>query len=71
MSDNKRSLNLFNLACGDKPFELVTDRKPQQGGIFGFGAKDYEAFYGALKRFEETKHPACLGKHIHELQKNW
>lgn len=50
LSDNKRSLNLFNLACGDKPFELVTDRKPQQGGIFGFGAKDYEAFYGALNK---------------------
>lgn len=50
LSDNKRSLNLFNLECGDKPFELVTDRKPQQGGFLGLGAKDYEAFYGALNK---------------------
>ena len=50
LSDNKRSLNLFNLDCGDKPFELVTDRKPQQGGFLGLGAKDYEAFYGALNK---------------------
>lgn len=50
LSDNKRSLNLFNLECGDNPFELVTDRKPQQGGFLGFGKKDYEAFYGALNK---------------------
>ncbi len=50
LSDNKRSLNLFNLGCGDKPFELVTDRKPQQGGFLGFGKKDYEAFYDALNK---------------------
>lgn len=50
LSDNKRSLNLFNLGCGDKPFELVTDRRPQQGGFFGLGKKDYEAFYDALNR---------------------
>lgn len=50
LSDNKRSLNLFNLGCGDKPFELVTDRKPQQGGFLGLAAKDYEAFYGALNK---------------------
>ena len=50
LSDNKRSLNLFNLGCGDKPFELVTDRKPQQGGFLGLGKKDYEAFYDALNR---------------------
>ncbi len=50
LSDNKRSLNLFNLDCGDKPFELVTDRKPQQGGFLGLGAKDYEALYGALNK---------------------
>ena len=50
LSDNKRSLNLFNLDCGDKPFELVTDRKPQQGGFLGLGKKDYEAFYEALNK---------------------
>ena len=50
LSDNKRSLNLFNLECGDKPFELVTDRKPQQGGFLGFGKKNYEAFYDALNK---------------------
>ena len=50
MRNNKRSLNLFNLGCGNKPFELVTDRKPQQGSLFGLGAKDYEAFYGALNK---------------------
>ncbi len=48
--DNKRSLNLFNLECGDKPFELVTDRKPQQGGFLGLGKKDYEAFYDAINK---------------------
>ena len=50
LSGNKRSLNLFNLNCGEKPFELVTDRKPQQGGFLGFGKKDYEAFYDALNK---------------------
>ena len=50
LSKNKRSLNLFNLECGDKPFELVTDRKPQQGGFLGLGKKDYEAFYDALNK---------------------
>ena len=38
------------MGCGNKPFELVTDRKPQQGSLFGLGAKDYEAFYGALNK---------------------
>ena len=50
LSDNKRSLNLFNLECGDKPFELVTDRVPHQGGFLGLGRRDYEAFYDALNR---------------------
>jgi hypothetical protein len=50
LSNNKRSLNLFNLNCGDKPFELVTDRKPNQTSIFGLGKKDYESFYGALNK---------------------
>lgn len=50
LDDNKRSLNLFNLECGDKPFELVTDRKPQQGGFLGLGKKNYEAFYDALNK---------------------
>ncbi len=50
LNENKRSLNLFNLGCGEKPFELVTDRKPQQGGLFSLRAKDYEAFYGALNK---------------------
>lgn len=30
MKDNKRSLDLFNLTCGDKPFELVTGVKPKR-----------------------------------------
>lgn len=50
MKSNKRSLNLFNLKCGDKPFDLVTDRKPEQGGFLGLGKKDYEAFYGAINK---------------------
>ena len=50
LSNNKRSLNLFNLECGNNPFELVTDRKPQQGGFLGLGKKDYEAFYDALNK---------------------
>ena len=28
MKSNKRSLDLFNLNCGDKPFEVVTGVKP-------------------------------------------
>ena len=48
--NNKRSLNLFNLECADKPFELLTDRKPLQGGFFSFEKKDYEAFYSALNK---------------------
>lgn len=50
LCDNKRSLNLFNLECADKPFELLTDRKPHQGGFFSFEKKDYEAFYSALNK---------------------
>ncbi|MDE7414376.1 MAG: hypothetical protein K2N05_11415 [Muribaculaceae bacterium] len=30
LKNNKRSLNLFNEVCGDKPFELVTDLKPKR-----------------------------------------
>ncbi len=30
MKSNKRSLDLFNLNCGDKPFELVTGVKPRK-----------------------------------------
>lgn len=50
LSDNKRHLNLFNLECGDKPFELVTDREPKRD-LLGFIKKqDYEAFYDALNK---------------------
>ena len=30
MKDNKRSLDLFNLDCGDTPFNVVTDIKPMR-----------------------------------------
>ncbi len=30
MKGNKRSLDLFNLSCNDKPFELVTGEKPKK-----------------------------------------
>jgi hypothetical protein len=30
MKNNKRSLDLFNLQCGNKPFDLVTDVKPKR-----------------------------------------
>lgn len=30
MKENKRSLDLFNINCGDKPFELVTGVKPKR-----------------------------------------
>ena len=50
MNIHLRKFSLFNLECGDKPFELVTDRRPQQGGFLGFGKKDYEAFYDALNK---------------------
>lgn len=30
MKGNTRSLDLFNLECGDKPFELVTGVKPKR-----------------------------------------
>ncbi len=48
LKQNKRSLNLFNLECGARPFELVTDRRPSQSGLPFFGKKDYEAFYNAV-----------------------
>lgn len=50
LNDNKRSLSIFNLDCGSRPFELVKDRKPQQGGFLGFGKKDYESFYDAINK---------------------
>lgn len=30
MKNNKRSLDLFNINCGNKPFELVTGVKPKK-----------------------------------------
>ena len=30
MKDNKRSLDLFNLNCGDKPFDVVTNVTPRK-----------------------------------------
>ena len=30
MKENKRSLNLFNLSCGDRPFELVVGVRPKR-----------------------------------------
>ena len=30
MKDNKRSLDLFNLSSADKPFDVVTGRKPKK-----------------------------------------
>lgn len=50
LNDNKRSLNLFNLNCADKPFDLLTDRKAHQGGFFSFEKRDYEAFYSAINK---------------------
>lgn len=50
LSRNTRKLNLFNVDCNDKPFELLTDLKPHQGGFLGLGKKDYEAFYDALNK---------------------
>lgn len=46
LHDNQRSLNLFNLECGSKPFELVTGCMPKQGSFLK--KKNYEAFYHAL-----------------------
>lgn len=56
LSNTKRKLNLFNLECGSKPFELLPDRKPVQGGFLGLGKKDYESFYGALNKAARYVH---------------
>lgn len=57
LSENKRKFNPFNMECADRPFEVVTDIPPHQGGISSwFAKKDYEAFYDALnKAFQKVR----------------
>lgn len=49
MKGNKRSLNLFNLDCGKKPFTVVTDATERKfRNILKLLKSDYETFYGEL-----------------------
>lgn len=48
MNGNKRPLNLFNLKCGDKPFELVTGVKPKNQLLVRY--KDYSLLTTCLNK---------------------
>lgn len=55
MKNNQRSLDLFNLNCGDKPFEVVTGATVYGGGSFSFLSKqDYSLFFDTLNSFMKT-----------------
>ncbi len=45
MENNSRSLDLFNLECGDKPFEIFTGKKPKHKMSF---KSDYTLLYAYL-----------------------
>lgn len=62
LKNNKRSLNLFSLNTGNKPFELVTDIKPKKNFNFqNIFNSDYEIFTGnlnkAAKKLCKSKEP--------------
>ena len=60
MKSNKRSLDLFNLECGDKPFDVVTGIKPQKvRSIYS----NYDLFFDRLN--DAIKH--CNGDDNNKL----
>lgn len=60
MKDNKRSLDLFNLDCGDTPFNVVTDVKPKKVASI---LSNYNLFFGRLN--DAIKH--CSGDDNNKL----
>ena len=60
MKDNKRSLDLFNLDCGNSPFNVVTDIKPKKVASL---LSNYDLFYGRLN--DAIKH--CSGDDNNKL----
>ena len=49
MKQNKRSLNLFNLECGNRPFSVVTDVTYKKShNPFKIIFKEYEFIYEGL-----------------------
>lgn len=56
MKANTRSLNLFNMQCDAKPFELVTDVPARKSGFFE--KKDYDLISDKLnKKFTKLREP--------------
>lgn len=60
MKDNKRSLDLFNLECGNMPFDVVTDVKPKKVVSM---LSNYDLFFGRLNH--AIKH--CSGDDNNKL----
>lgn len=60
MKDNKRSLDLFNLECGNTPFNVVTDVKPRKVVSM---LSNYDLFFGRLN--DAIKH--CSGDDNNKL----
>lgn len=60
MKDNKRSLDLFNLECGNMPFDVVTDVKPKKVVSM---LSNYDLFFGRLN--DAIKH--CSGDDNNKL----
>jgi len=60
MKDNKRSLDLFNLECGNTPFNVVTDVKPRKVASI---LSNYDLFFGRLN--DAIKH--CNGDDNNKL----
>lgn len=60
MKDNKRSLDLFNLDCGNTPFNVVTDIKPKKVASI---LSNYDLFFGRLN--DAIKH--CGGDDNNKL----
>lgn len=60
MKNNKRSLDLFNLDCGNTPFNVVTDVKPKKVASI---LSNYDLIYGRLN--DAIKH--CSGDDNNKL----
>lgn len=60
MKDNKRSLDLFNLECGNTPFNVVTDVKSKKVASI---LSNYDLFFGRLN--DAIKH--CSGDDNNKL----
>lgn len=50
MEDNNRSLKLFNLDCGDKPFDVVNGYSPETGFFEKLKGADYKRLFRDLNK---------------------